>query len=174
MSQKNKLIILVVGTVLLCIMLIIDCRIFFNGKIQHTIKVDGMEEGIKYTKQRFGENIEKYLLSEHDIGQEYGKKKIAIYYNGYDCDYAKDMEKAMKPLGEKEEYKSKYLFHPQAATGSKFFLSEQAARDFMEFNEICGQFCIINAHRRELVRIDDMNAEKAAKMPEVIEYFKNW
>ena len=68
MSQKNKLIILVVGTVLLCIMLIIDCRIFFNGKIQHTIKVDGMEEGIKYTKQRFGENIEKYLLSEHDIG----------------------------------------------------------------------------------------------------------
>ncbi len=174
LKQNWKLILLIIGIVILCIIVAIDIRMYVNSKIQKSLKVNNGQLEIKYTRQSFSEGIKNYLLSERDIGQIYGDKKIAIYYTGYDCPFAKNMSDVAEPLGKDEKYSSKYFFHPEAAAGSKFFLTEEAALAFMDFSDMCQQFCIVNPAKKQIIRIDEMDAEKAKYIPEILNHFKNW
>ncbi len=174
MKLNSKAVLIIAAVVIFCIFAIIDLRILLDGKVKSSVKVEGLNEEVKTVKKMIPDNVMEYIMNQRDIAQGDGRTKIVMYYTGYDCPFAKALTKAMETAAKDQKLASKFVFHPEAAAGSKFFLSEDAALTYMEFNDMCQQFCIVSPSKKMLIRVNDMDAQKAEKAAEILEHYKNW
>ena len=169
MKRQKYLLILIILT--LCAFIFLVVEIWQNGFIKKEIKTSGKDTGVKYSTSVIPKNVQSYLMSQEDISKTYGEKNIVIYYTGQDYPFAKELTNTVESL--KEKYSDTYFFHEEIYSGSKVFSTEQGVIAYIDFKNMCGEFCIVNPEKNKLLKIEGMNADKISKISEILEQFKN-
>lgn len=172
MERKNFILIMV--ALILCAFVLLIVQVCRNGVIKKSVDVNGINGGVKYSTSVIPKNVLWYLQTQNDIASAKGDKKAVIYYTGKDCTFAKDLVDAVEPLKDDEEFNSVYYFHPEAASVTKAFPTQQGLIAYIDFKNMCGEFCIMSAKKNQILKIEDMNLQKAEKAPEILKQFKDW
>lgn len=172
--MKREKFVPIMLVLILCAFILLIVQVFRNGIIKKSINVRGINGGVKYSTSVIPNNVSWYLQTQEDIANAKGNKKAVIYYTGDDCEFAKKLTEALEPLKNQQEYTSVYYFHPEAASITKAFPTQQGLIAYMDFKNMCGEFCIMSAEKNQILKIEDMNAQKAEKASEILQLFKDW
>ena len=173
--KKEKLILIITSIITICALVAIGLQVVRNGFIKSKIKVEGDDKDVQYSKTVVSDAVMQYVITQEDVIKQNGKnKKIAVYYTGKDCPFALNMQNTIEGIKNQEEYSSKYAFHLETDIGSKFFVKQEDALAYMEFNNLCQQFCIVNPEKKQILKIENMDNTKAEEIPAILKQFKDW
>lgn len=175
MKFKNDKVVLAVASVVTLIAIIaIIVQIVQNGFVKHNVDVEGTGDKLKYSKSVVSEGAINYLKSQKELEKDLQGKKVVVYYTGKDCAFASDMKKAVVELSSKEDFANTYVFYPEAGAASKFFPNREDAVAYIEFSNVCKQFCIVKPDKKQILSIENMDGVKAKEIPQILDQFKNW
>lgn len=171
--MKREKFIVVMLVLIVCAFIFFIVQVCNNGIIKKSLRINGVG-GVKYSTSAIPKNVLGYLKSQKDISDSYGEKKIAIYYTGKECPFAEVLANTINPLKEKQEYTSAYFFHPEAAAVTKAFPTQQGVIAYIDFRDMCGDFCIVNPKKNQILTIENMDQKKAEKVTAILSQFKDW
>ncbi len=171
--KKEKLILIISSILIICALAAIVIQVVQNGFVKKEDKVEATGDTFRYSKSVASGEAIKYLLTQEDVAKNAGVKNIVVYYTGKDWNLADNMKSAIEQLQEKEDFASTYYFHPEADKNSKFFLSQDEALAYVEFNKLCEQFCIVNPVKKQIIQLENITEENINELAEILTKFKD-
>lgn len=168
----------------LCIVLFFVLNSFINPKSSQPLSAGNVAsapvltgmEGINYGFKTIPEKVNNYLKISTQYSTYYNSdKKFGIYFIGANCPHAQAFDNAMNPIVNDPNYQQYYNFMAiDINQGIQTFTSKEEAQNYIDFNDLCKEFCIVNPNKKEIFYIDGVGEAEATKLPYIFDSLKTW
>lgn len=157
------------------------------------IKLEDMGD-VEFKLYKIPENVAEYIKTKSEFSSIYKHKKFVVYIKDDKLPFAKEYTTTLEKITNDKKYKKHYNFASRKGTIKIVTMNQRDIRLMqkkkqklpegvmttaegnakLDFIKTCGNFCIVNPSKNQMLSLKGNSKKEAAKFEYVLDKYKKW